>query len=111
MHVDVNLHMVNEAGVSLIAKAVSAKGAYFVNSEDTLMAVKLPSGSVLIASPISTINPLAPPVLFIRGKSNHRMDNRRADWQIIRALRPACKSKYLPEAVKMMKSAIDAISK
>lgn len=109
MHVDVNMDKINEFGLGVIANAVDAKAARLCKHE--IMAVKLPSGAVLIATPISSINPLAAPDFEIRGKPKYCETNKSGHRRIVNVLRPACKSKHLPEAVKMLQAAINAISK
>jgi len=109
MEVSVNMKLLNERAVSKISEKVAAIGVHLSHPYE-LMAIRMPSGSVLVAETISSLNPLAPPSLQIRGKDNHSEDNRSTAKKIVKKLTPACKSKHLPEAVKMMKAAINQLS-
>lgn len=110
MRVQVNLDRFNESGLAKISERVSATGGSF-GEYGPLLVIDLPSGSTLLAMPISSINPLAPPEIRIKGKPHHAETNKSGYRRIVNVLRPACKSKHLPEAVKMIKAAINAISR
>jgi len=109
MKVHVNLDHFIDLAVTDIGKQVPAVGDHFGDWE--LMAVPMRSGSVLVAARISSINHRAPPTVYIRGKSKHRVNNQEKPFIIVRRLRPACKSKDLPEAVRLLKAALRVVSK
>lgn len=110
MKIDVNLSRLNELAVTDIGKAVKTTSSWG-EKYGPILTVRLPSGSTLIALPCSSINHLAPPYLSIKGKPDHRITNQTTARKIANALRPACKSKHLLEAVKIMKTAINIISR
>ncbi len=110
MRVEVNMDRINEIGLARIQEAGPAAAAYW-SSDGALMRVKLKSGSILLAAPCSSINRLAPPTIWISGRRDLEINNRRRSDTIVRRLRPSCRSKYLLGAVKMMKAAIEQISK
>ena len=110
MRVAVNMDRFNDSGLRVVSEAVPTVSVH-LGEYGALLAISLPSGSILLAMPISSINPLAPPALQIKGKPDHYEDNRSGIRKIVNALRPACKSKHLPEAVKLMKAAIGQLSK
>lgn len=109
MEILINLKRINEDGVRKITEVVNARGVWF-ESESNIMSIKLKSGSELLATPISSLNHLSPPELWIRGKPQHDEINTSSVSKIVKSLQPACRSKELPAAVKLMKRAIDQIS-
>lgn len=110
MQVSINMDRLNEKAFFKIAETLKVKW-HRDGKRGNLMQVLLPSGSLLVAWPISSINPLAPPELFIKNKSMYSEDNRKGVRRIVNVLRPACKSKHLPEAVRLLKTAINSLSK
>ena len=75
-----------------------------------LLGVKLPSGQTVAAYPISWINPLAPPEIYMTDPAcDEGVCNKEAPSKIARTLKRWCKDEQLVPAIKQLKFAIKGL--
>jgi hypothetical protein len=104
----INLTTLNEKALAKIASAgIDTDTVY---DKAWLMGIRLANGQMVAAYPISTLNPLAPPAIYITDKECvSGVDNRQPPSKIARSLKKWCKDDGLIGAIKLLKKAIKAL--
>ena len=75
-----------------------------------LLGVKLGNGQTVAAYPISRLNPLAPPCIYITDKEcNEGVDNREFPSKIVSKLKKYCDDDGLLDAIKLLRKAIKSL--
>lgn len=81
-----------------------------VNNKAWLLGVTLKNGQTVAAYPISRLNPLAPPDIYMTdSECDKGVCNKEPPSKIARALKRWCKDDELLPAIKQIKSAIKAL--
>ena len=104
----INLTTLNEKALAKIVGAgIDTETVY---GKAWLLGMRLANGQMVAAYPISRLNPLAPPEIYMTDKECvSGVDNRQPPSKIARSLKKWCKDDGLVGAIKMLKKAIKAL--
>jgi len=81
-----------------------------VGGKAWLLGVVLPGGQTVAAYPISILNPLAPPSIYMTDlECDEGVSNKEPPSKIARKLKKWCKDESLIDAIKLLKKAIKAL--
>jgi len=106
--VQINLGLLSDAAFRKIEGDGIAVAS--VSHKAWLMGIDLPNNQTVAAYPISTLNPLAPPSIYITDiECNEGVDNRKAPSVIARKLKKWCGDDKLISAIKLLKKSIKSL--
>jgi hypothetical protein len=102
--------------ISLLANAAADKietlgiSVRKVTGKAWLLGITLPNGQTVAAYPISILNPIAPPSIYMTdSECDTGMNNREPPSKIARKLSKWCKDSDLTPAIKLLKRAIKGL--
>lgn len=106
----INMTLLNEAATTkLESLGMSVSKVY---NKAWIFGVQLPNGQTVAAYPISRLNPLAPPSIYMTDSECDRgVCNKNPPSKIARSLKRWCKDDGLIPAIRDLKAAINGISK